>query len=117
MPSYKYNDYVKNCLEGFPVLVIMNIMEGEDTLSKDFYLLGIYNFNLTRTSYFNLGYADLESDLDTSVNTNLNTSNNLLLQEGFNLYWVKSTAGGDIQLRENFWSAEISENTPGFDFS
>jgi len=49
----KYVNYIKNCLLGFPVLVFANVnRNGKST----YYFLGIYNFNLGRDSYFNMGY-------------------------------------------------------------
>lgn len=49
----KYINYIKNCLLGFPVLIFANInYNGKST----YYFLGIYNFNLGRDSYFNMGY-------------------------------------------------------------
>ena len=41
--------YVKNTLEGFPVLMYFKIGEAV-------YYLGVYNFNMGRQSYYNLGY-------------------------------------------------------------
>ena len=57
-----YKDYIRNCLEGFPILLYIEIVTSIDdvgTKAHNFYYLGIYNFNLGRESYYNLGYRDL----------------------------------------------------------
>jgi hypothetical protein len=104
--TYKYNSHIKNCLEGFPVIVLLNFMDKDGSNSSDYYLLGIYNFNLSRDSYFNLGYSDLDDALDGQT-----------LEDGFNIYKVKCDTKGELILKDDLWVVEIQENTPGFDFS
>ena len=41
--------YIKNTLEGFPILMYFKVKD-------DIYYLGVYNFNMGRNSYYNLGY-------------------------------------------------------------
>lgn len=41
--------YIKNTLEGFPILMYFKV-------NDDIYYLGVYNFNMGRNSYYNLGY-------------------------------------------------------------
>ena len=41
--------YIKNTLEGFPFLMYFKV-------GDDVYYLGVYNFNMGRNSYYNLGY-------------------------------------------------------------
>ena len=55
------NGHVKKCLEGFPFLMFLCV-EGKDAngaSKNDYYYLGIYNFNLGRGSWYNLGYSDI----------------------------------------------------------
>ena len=57
--------YVKNTLEGFPVLMYFKI--GESV-----YYLGVYNFNMGRQSYYNLGYhtsADMTEMISNIVSS------------------------------------------------
>lgn len=92
----KYGSYIKNCLQGFPVLVFVSLVrEGRSPLV---YYLGIYNFNLGRNSYFNLGYCD---------NSKLPE-----LLDGFNIYHVS-----DLNRIDTFMCAEVANNNPYFDFS
>ena len=51
--------HVRQCLEGFPVLVYLELTDSEKAGNNEYYYLGVYNFNLGRDSYFNLGYCDL----------------------------------------------------------
>lgn len=49
-------------MDGFPTIVfICHVLEDKLTgqVTYNYYYLGIYNFNLGRSSYFNLGYKDL----------------------------------------------------------
>jgi hypothetical protein len=96
--SYKYNDKVKNCLEGFPVLIFINFLTEQGADSQDFYYLGIYNFNLGRDSYFNLGYADLNKAL-----------NGQELSNGFKVYTAQGANNSPI-LFDNLWVTEIQDN-------
>ena len=103
----KYASYVKNCLTGFPVLVFLHTNyksdAGETELSvHNYYFLGIYNFNLGRKSYFNLGYKN------TAALEDLN------LQDGFGIYELpksKNTILTDVMV------AEVQGNNEYFDFS
>ena len=49
--------FIKNTLEGFPVLMYFRVGE-------DIYYLGVYNFNMGRQSYYNLGYHSSEDTLN-----------------------------------------------------
>ena len=53
--------YVKNTLEGFPVLMYFKIGEAV-------YYLGVYNFNMGRQSYYNLGYHTSDDMTDMISN-------------------------------------------------
>lgn len=52
-------NHTKQCLEGFPILVYLELTEGNDASKTEVYYLGVYNFNLGRDSHNNLGYCDL----------------------------------------------------------
>lgn len=57
----KYKDYVKSCLTGFPIILFIQTDGVVDGISEsNYYYLGIYNFNLGRESYLNLGYINSE---------------------------------------------------------
>jgi hypothetical protein len=51
--------YIKNALEGIPVLLYFMCTENTDGVTDvtKIYYFGIYNFNLGRTSHYNLGYT------------------------------------------------------------
>lgn len=57
-----FGEHVKNCLTGFPCLVFLAYNDQYDVNSQPelgnckIYYLGIYNFNMNRDAYFNLGY-------------------------------------------------------------
>lgn len=99
--------HIKQCLEGFATLVFLNVTwrdnSGIDHI--DCYYLGIYNFNLGRGSYFNLGYSDLTQldyrALDTSASSN----------HGFAFCIANTTPV------RGFVAAEVQENSPYYDFS
>ena len=103
----KYAGYIKNCLTGFPVLVFLHTnyksAESETELSvHNYYFLGIYNFNLGRKSYFNLGYKNTAALEDLNI------------QEGFGIYELpksKNTILTDVMV------AEVQGNNDYFDFS
>lgn len=106
-----YSSYVRNCLEGFPMLLYLNVIETDkntgEKLSK-YYYLGIYNFNLGREAYFNLGYRDL------SVFVNGNKK--LLINAGDSFTFYKLTKEQDTNVK-GLGVAEIQGGSPYFDFS
>ena len=102
-----YAGYIKNCLSGFPVLVFLhtNFKDNEDQVElnvHNYYFLGIYNFNLGRKSYFNLGYM------------NTGVFEGVELQEGFGIYEIPHT---DASLLHGVMVGEIQGNDNYFDFS
>lgn len=102
--------HVKQCLEGFSMLMFMNVTYREDNIDYiDTYYLGVYNFNLGRDSYFNLGYCDL-GQLDPDELTE-RTDN------GFVYYKVGGENTSGITPKEGFLAAEIQDNSPYWDFS
>lgn len=95
----KYVGYIKNCLQGFPFLLFV-----KETKTDEYYYLGIYNFNLGRDSYFNLGYVDI------------GLLDNFDIQDNFNeIYFVSKEKYDNV--RKNFISAEVQDNKAEFDFS
>ncbi|UVX36281.1 MAG: hypothetical protein [Bacteriophage sp.] len=94
-----FKPYIKNCLEGFPILLFMHIVtEDPDTGNKDdvYYYFGVYNFNLGREAYFNLGYKDLRVLGDKTTLTGSG--------EDFVFYKINND---DNTLREGLGVAEI----------
>ena len=103
-----YKPYIKNCLIGFPVLVFIEVTGSSG--KSNIYYLGIYNFNLGRKSFFNLGYIDT-TVLDEVVNVSNNTEG---LSEGFQVYKLPEEKTNKIS---TFLTAEITGNDNRFDFS
>ena len=91
--------HVRKCLEGFPVLVFLNLLDSEGT--DQCYYLGIYNFNLGRGSHFNLGYSDLRLLDDVQDVSN-----------SFTFALVDSTS-----VNNNIAVAEVQNNRKYWDFS
>lgn len=105
-----YSNYIRNCLEGFPTLLYLEVVTTDSTTqttSSIYYYLGIYNFNLGRTSYYNLGYKD------TSV---FGTTSGLLTDAGSGFTFYKISQSENI-LKNNLVVAEIQGNSNYFDFS
>ena len=106
-----YKDYVRNCLEGFPFLLYLNLVETDPVTQERtsvYYYLGIYNFNLGRSSYYNLGYKDLSVFGEGS--------NHLLTDAGSGFTFFKISKSEDI-LRPQLGVAEIQGGSNYFDFS
>lgn len=104
-----FKPYIKNCLEGFPILLFMHIVtEDPDTGDKDdvYYYFGVYNFNLGREAYFNLGYKDLRVFGDKTALTGSG--------KDFVFYKINND---DNTLREGIGVAEIQGGSNYFDFS
>ena len=104
-----FKPYIKNCLEGFPILLFMHIVtEDPDTGDKDdvYYYFGVYNFNLGREAYFNLGYKDLRVFGDKTTLTGNG--------KDFVFYKINND---DNTLREGLGVAEIQGGSNYFDFS
>ena len=101
----EYAGYIKNCLTGFPVLVFLHTNykdkpEEVELNVNNYYFLGIYNFNLGRNSFFNLGYKNTGA-LET-----------VELQDGFGIYELPEPG-----LLPEVMVGEIQGNNPYFDFS
>lgn len=105
--------YVRNCLDGFPfVLFIQFIVKDSNnsTISDDCYFQGMYNFNLGRDSFFNLGYKDLKAFCNSQGRSELVTN-----KEGGFLFYKISASSNNI--KDGLIVAEIQGNSPYFDFS
>ena len=103
--------HIKQCLEGFSMVLFLNVTYKEGTEDRlDCYYLGIYNFNLGRDSYFNLGYCDL-SQLDSEE----------FVENGFTFCKVGGIKDGIPQSGRTplpgFIAAEVQDNSRYWDFS
>ena len=97
--SETVSQYIKNTLEGFPFLMFFKI-------GDKIYYLGVYNFNMGRNSYYNLGYNKTE-DIE---NVYKNACNNAHDEGSF----VFTT--GACEFNDSIVIGEIQENTVEFDF-
>lgn len=99
-------DHVRQCLEGFPVLVYLELTDANKIYETETYYLGVYNFNLGRDSYFNLGYCDLSQ---------LNGLNDV--GDGFVFEDVDSTdplfgvVAAEIQGNRKYWDFSQFDNS------
>ena len=118
-----YHKYIKNCLIGFPVLTFIKVNSIEtdennnEILITHIYFLGIYNFNLGRDSYFNMGYYDpllLEQNNDGYIH-------NILKEcDGNKFITVPFELMGDekeLKTSDSVIVAEIQGNSGYADFS
>lgn len=106
-----HKDYIRNCLEGFPIMLYLSVVTTDSTTGTTnytYYYLGIYNFNLGRTSYYNLGYKDLTIFENNGTNQ-LNDAG-----DSFTFYAIESS---DNALRSGLGIAEIQGGSNYFDFS
>lgn len=108
--SGKFKTHVKNCLEGFPVLVFFNLVStNPSTQEQDirYYYLGVYNFNLGRDSYYNLGYKSPAIFGDENTLQDAGSS-------GFTFF---SMTKDDNNFLPGIGVAEIQGGSKYFDFS
>lgn len=99
-----YAGHIKNCLTGFPVLLFIDeiIKNSVGEEEHTYYYYGIFNFDLGRESYFNLGYKSTEVFDNESFVETVNGSNN-----GFITYEIPNAQN---QLFNSLLVAEILEN-------
>lgn len=115
-----YHKYVKNCLTGFPILTFIkvNSLDENNNSKEDIYFLGIYNFNLGRDSYFNMGYYD---PMLLQTNNNGHIDNILKSCDGTQFvtmeFKLTNPDDTDLQTRESVIVAEIQGNNSYNDFS
>ena len=113
----RYKSCIKNCLVGFPVLLFLNTTfsmfdnEGKELPTKktNHYFLGIYNFNLGRNSFFNLGYKDVK--YIENIVDNLSTEQR---KDGFVIYEIDKSDNVQMPI---LGGAEIQGNNAHYDFS
>ena len=88
--------FIKNTLEGFPILMYFKVGE-------EIYYLGVYNFNMGRNSYYNLGYHTVEDTEDMIGD---------IVQEGPFYYSI-----GSGLVIPDLAIGEIQDNFAQFDFN
>lgn len=103
--SLSIGDHIKNCLTGFPVLVFLHVDNNDGQSEDKYYFAGIYNFNLGRKSYYNLGYY---KTYDNKI-LNLMTDQE---QGIFKFFDVEKP-----EYNDNLAVTEISNGNRFFDFS
>ena len=91
--------YIKNTLEGFPILMYFKI-------GDDVYYLGVYNFNMGRGSYYNLGY--IKNDDMVSMKNHIQTSNDKDIPFSYSV-------GSEIMV-DGLAIGEVQDNNPEFDY-
>lgn len=105
--------YVKNCLDGFPILVYIRLAS-KDTVTGNTtytnYYQGVYNFNLGRESFYNLGYKDSNVFCDS-------TGNSLLTTDAGTTFKFWSISKDQDKFKDGLIVAEVQGNKPFFDFS
>ena len=114
----QYKNFVRNCLEGFPFLLFVGLTTSEGGIdTTKYYYFGIYNFNLGRESFFNLGYSDV-SKLP-AFNPATGTCPGMTFPDdgigkGFCFYEINTNY---YVRKRDFVTAEIAYNGNYFDFS
>lgn len=113
-----YSKHVKRCLTGFPILLFLHTIGPVDDFGNpknDYYYLGIYNFNLGRSSHNNLGYTNLNNfskevdKLGEDGIGSLKKSGNFIFSKG-------EGTGNTLKIRDNILVAEIQGNNKNYDF-
>ena len=92
-----FNTGYQNCLSGKPLLVLVE-HSSDEAATSEYYLLGIYNYNLGRNSKYNLNYAERPT-----------------LPSGASGFIVATTPS--TQTKATYASAEIANNSCFWDFS
>lgn len=105
--AHPYYRYIKNCLTGFPCLVFARVeyTNAQGQKLQNIYYLGIYNFNLGRDSYYNLGYKSLYNI----------SSQDHELQNGFKIYSISRDVNNTF--KPGIEVAEVLDNLEYYDFS
>ena len=113
--------FVKNTLEGIPVLLYFMCTDGNN--NKKIYYFGVYNFNLGRKSYYNLGYTGGIVDENSKVSDYMRVFNNLSKMTTIESDDTKCAQGevftfavGEVALSKDIVIGEIQDNFPEFDF-
>lgn len=99
----KANDYVKNTLEGFPVLLFFKCNSNDQI-----YYFGVYNFNMGRTSYNNLGY---NTDIETVFNNSTESTSDDFAYSYSQGIFNDKLAVGEIQANKCIFDFSQSDPT------
>lgn len=99
----KANDYVKNTLEGFPVLLFFKCNSNDKI-----YYFGVYNFNMGRTSYNNLGY---NTDIETVFNNSTESTSDDFAYSYSQGIFNDKLAVGEIQANKCIFDFSQSDPT------
>jgi hypothetical protein len=106
--------FIRNCLEGFPCVVYIDIKTKDLTTGAytvdNIYYQGMYNFNLGRGSYYNLGYKDSKVFCDA-------TGTNCLLKPAGGGFTFYSISKDNDQFKQGLVIAEVQDNRQYHDFS
>ena len=114
-------NFIKNTLEGIPVLLYFMCKGKDDDGVTDItkiYYFGIYNFNLGRNSYYNLGYTGGIVDEQEKLSDFTRVFYNIEKGESSKYYKDKvfTFAVGEGALSPNIAVGEIQDNYPEYDF-
>ena len=122
----KATNFIKNTLEGIPVLLYFMCTGKDDDGVTDItkiYYFGIYNFNLGRKSYYNLGYTggiDVTTGRSDFMTVFKNIEDGIKNDDETKYVEDDKTpfvfAVGEGKLSESIAIAEIQANLPEFDF-
>lgn len=113
--------FIKNTLEGIPVLLYFMCKgkadDGVTDITKIYYF-GVYNFNLGRQSYYNLGYTGGIVDAQEGRSDFMRVYNNITKEVSGKYYsdGIFTFAVGDGVLSPHIAVGEIQDNYPEFDF-
>ena len=114
-------NFIKNTLEGIPVMMYFMCSGKDDDGVTDVtkvYYFGIYNFNLGRNSYYNLGYTGGIVDEQEKRTDFMRVFYNIEENVSGKYYKDKvfSFAVGEGALSPNIAIGEIQDNYPEYDF-
>ena len=117
----KAKGFIKNTLEGIPVLLYFMCSGKDDDGVTDItkvYYFGVYNFNLGRNSYYNLGYTGGIVDEQERRSDFMRVFYNIMENVPGKYYKDKvfTFAVGEGALSPNIAIGEIQDNYPEYDF-
>ena len=119
--TVKAKSFIKNTLEGIPILLYFMCIgkdsDGVTDITKTYYF-GIYNFNLGRNSYYNLGYTGGIVDNQDNRSDFMRVFYNIINGDSSKYYKDKvfTFAVGEGALSPNIAIGEIQDNYPEYDF-
>ena len=117
----KAKGFIKNTLEGIPVLLYFMCSGKDDDGVTDItkvYYFGVYNFNLGRNSYYNLGYTGGIVDEQERRSDFMRVFYNIMENVPGKYYKDKvfTFAVGEGALSPDIAIGEIQDNYPEYDF-